>query len=212
MPFETFRQKYAPNYSRSLTYELISIGTGRITIEDQREHKKLKKREERAAKNPPSPTGNGEPVRTATGDKIDASQLGPGAQAQLARATGNGTDDKEANVEARKVEMAKLAGEEPPIKTVEVVVESNPKAKDHGEVVVARAAHATSGDTKQIKKGSSAHQRSELLIAAKLYVPKLGLIDARGSAAEIAALFEAHIARLEVVGEAATAALTGKAA
>lgn len=56
MKFEAFRQKYAPNFSRSLTYDLVAIGSGKITIEDHREKKKQQKRAERAAKNPSTTT------------------------------------------------------------------------------------------------------------------------------------------------------------
>lgn len=66
---------------------------------------------------------------------------------------------------------------------------------------------ATSGDTKQIKKGSSTWYRGECLAACRLYLPKLGLADIRGVETDIAAIIKPLRQRLEAVAaEAAKAA------
>ena len=49
VPFEEFQRKYAPNYQRALTYELIAIGQGKLTIEDRTAAATKRKQKSRAA-------------------------------------------------------------------------------------------------------------------------------------------------------------------
>ena len=117
MKFAEFQKRYAPNFGRTLTYELLRIGSGVISIEDHREHKRAKKAEERAAKKPSATT----PVADApTRDKVVTA-----ANGAFAAVTGNGGDDPDGS--KRKAEMARLASEEPPTQTAEPVVETQPQ-------------------------------------------------------------------------------------
>jgi hypothetical protein len=48
VPFEEFRKKYAPNFQRSLTYELVAIGQGKLTLEDRTAAATKRKQKSRA--------------------------------------------------------------------------------------------------------------------------------------------------------------------
>lgn len=174
MKFEDFRLKYAPNFQRSLTYELIAIGEGQLTLADVQGKAAQRKREqrERDADNPKPPPAP--PVRASNGDVIDPADLGPAAQAQLA-----GNWQHEISNDEAKARMAALDGDAPPTQPAP-------------------------GDTKQIKKGSSAWCRGEFVAACRLYLPKLGLADIRGVEAEFAAIIEPLRERLEAAAADAT--------
>lgn len=49
--FKDFKEKYAPDLSRATLYRVIAIGSGKLTIEEQRKEWREEKREKRAAKN-----------------------------------------------------------------------------------------------------------------------------------------------------------------
>jgi hypothetical protein len=48
VPFTEFQAKYAPNFSRALTYELLAIGHGKLTLEDRTAKATARKRKSRA--------------------------------------------------------------------------------------------------------------------------------------------------------------------
>jgi hypothetical protein len=117
MKFAEFHKQYAPNYSRSKVYELCAIGRGALCITDQRERKKIQKREERAVQKvstttPVVDTSGAGAVRLGNGQSVDVGGFGPAAQAQLAEHTGSAAT--EISTDAAKARMAALAGEAPP--------------------------------------------------------------------------------------------------
>ena len=98
--FKEFRERHAPGFGRTQLYELLRVGRGVLSIEDQRERERVKKQAQRAPKKAAEPSG--------TRDVPDT---------QARRITGsNVMSDEEA-----KARMAALDREEPPAKVEEPV-------------------------------------------------------------------------------------------
>lgn len=111
MKFAEFHKQYAPNYSRSKVYELCAAGRGTLCITDQRERKKIQKREERAAKkvSTTSPVvDTPKKVGLGNGETVKVADLSPGAQEQIAKLVGSAAN--EVPTEDRKAQMEALAG------------------------------------------------------------------------------------------------------
>lgn len=90
--FKEFQENYAPGFGRTQLYELLRVGRGVLTIEDQREHERAKKQAQRAVKK---------------GAQLSGTAVVPDAQAT--RVTGsNAMSDEEA-----KDRMTRLDGEDP---------------------------------------------------------------------------------------------------
>lgn len=117
LAFDLFKTKVCPELSTSQAYVKLAILTGKLSLEDHRKKQNARQRKSRASKRQAATTAalmdERAAVRTPTGDKIDASQLGPKAQEQLARITGN-DGDPTASAEARKAENDAKFGEAPP--------------------------------------------------------------------------------------------------
>jgi hypothetical protein len=188
--FDLFKAKVCPELSTSQAYVKLAILTGKLSIEDHR--KKQNQRQKKAR------------------DKKKAASGGPNGVV-----AGNGSD-VEASTEARKAEMARLAGEDVPAggPIFVTVTDDNGKPltraqeKAWGDAEMARG-RSVSGDTKQVKKGSSEWYRGEFLSACHSYLPRLGLVDLREVEKAVAAIITPRLAELEA---AAVAATTKKAA
>jgi hypothetical protein len=90
--FKEFQEKHAPGFGRTQLYELLRVGRGVLTIEDQRERERAKKQAQRAANKAAESSGT-----TAV----------PDAQASRVIGTNPMTDEE------AKDRLARLDGEEP---------------------------------------------------------------------------------------------------
>jgi hypothetical protein len=87
--FDAFRKRFCPKLKRTRAYELLSIASGKKTVEDIRSAKRESMRRSRAAKAAAKSTtvvdSGAETVRLS-GQEVDIEKLGPAAQAQLRKA------------------------------------------------------------------------------------------------------------------------------
>ena len=112
--FKEFKKKWAPDLSRATLYRVIAIGSGKLSIEEQRKEWREKKREKRAAVvSQTSVVRDSSPlVRLGNGQAVKTSNLGPAAQEQLTRALDKPElrePDADVSAEARKALYAEDA-------------------------------------------------------------------------------------------------------
>jgi hypothetical protein len=120
--FKEFKKKFAPDLSRATLYRVIAIGSGQLTIEEQRKEWREEKREKRAAAKVSRTSGLSETkglpdnVKTINGQSINTDAFGEAAKKQIEAATTESEPIEptaEASAEARKAKMAAL--DAPPI-------------------------------------------------------------------------------------------------
>jgi hypothetical protein len=134
MTFDQFKEEYVGDlYERSKIFELMKVARGEITFDQIRQIESKKKRKQRAAAKASGTSTTSrtsepaETVRTATGDKLDTSTLGPKVAEQLAKHMAGNDVDTEASAEVRKQAMgAEPTVESPPTQPEPIIPPAKP--------------------------------------------------------------------------------------
>ena len=116
--FKEFREKHAPGFGRTQLYELLRVGRGVLTIEDQRQRERLKKQTQRAPKKAAEPSGTGDVpdtrARPVTGSNTMSDEEAKGRMVGLDGEGSPAKAEKPVASEVAPPAPAELGPEQPP--------------------------------------------------------------------------------------------------